>query len=242
MTRILLLGGTAEARSLARVLSEIAVLSITASLAGATSDPAPYACPTRTGGFGGPDGLAAWMRDNEIALLIDATHPYAVQMQGNAVIAARATGVPRLRLLRPPWPDRTGWVCARDIAASADKLPEGARALLTTGRKEIEPFVARGDCTFTLRSVEPVPDLPTHIAQFIARPPFSAEAEQTLFESLGITHLVSKNAGGTGTAKLDVAEDMRLTTIMVARPTPPPGPTADSTEAAVAWVREKVAF
>lgn len=242
MTRILLLAGTMEARALAQALSEIAGLSVTASLAGATSDPASYPCPTRTGGFGGPDGLAAWMRDNDTALLIDATHPYAVQMQENALAAANATGVPRLRLLRPPWPDRAGWLHAEDIAAAASSCPKGANVLLTTGRKAISPFAARTDCTFTLRSIEPVPGLPPHVTQLIARPPFDAQGERALFAMLSLTHMVSKNAGGSGTAKLEIADEMRLTTIMVARPAPPPGPIADNVKDTVAWVLGKVAF
>lgn len=240
--RLLLLAGTGEAQALALALTERSGLDVTASLAGVTSDPAPYPCATRTGGFGGSEGLADWMQQHHTDLLIDATHPFASQMHANAARAALAIGLPRLRLSRPPWPDRPGWVHAATIADAAQKLPTGARALLTTGRNEIVPFAVRTDCQLTLRSIEPAPDLPPHIHPLQARPPFTADSERALFALLGITHLVSKNAGGSGTAKLDVADQMRLTTIMIARPAPPPGPVATTTDEAVAWVRDKVAF
>lgn len=241
MSHVLLLAGTAEARELAARLADMGCLGVTASLAGATAAPAQIAVPTRTGGFGGPKGLAAWIRAHDVTVLIDATHPFAARMQANAARAAAATGIPRLRLLRPEWPARPGWTLVTSLQEAADALPEGARVLLTTGRNEIAPFAARGDVSFHARSIEPVPDLPDHIRNIRARPPFTLADETALMRRLAITHLVSKNAGGAGAAKLDAAEALRLSTIMVARPPRPPGPVAATVAEAVAWLGQTVA-
>ncbi|RVI37904.1 precorrin-6A/cobalt-precorrin-6A reductase, partial [Sinorhizobium meliloti] len=75
--RILILGGTTEARQLAERLVSEPHYDTAISLAGRTADPRPQPLPTRTGGFGGAEGLAVFLRERNIALLIDATHPFA---------------------------------------------------------------------------------------------------------------------------------------------------------------------
>ncbi|MEM1164159.1 MAG: precorrin-6A/cobalt-precorrin-6A reductase [Pseudomonadota bacterium] len=240
MRDLLLLAGTAEARALAAEFAGIPEVRPLASFAGVTADPAAFSIPTRSGGFGGVEGLAAFLRTLEQPILIDATHPFAKQMQLNAAEAAALTKAPRLRVLRPPWPSRPSWIAVPDLQAAADALPGGARVLLTTGRKDIAPFAARADLDCTLRTIEPVPGLPPHITPVIERPPYRLAAETRLLGQ-GFTHLVTKNAGGTGTAKLDAAEALRLTTIVVSRPPPPPAPIAETVGEAVAWLRQIVA-
>ena len=240
--RILLLAGTAEARALAERLGDVPGLKVTASLAGVTSEPAPIAAETRRGGFGGAAGLAEYHRANAIAAVIDATHPFAAQMATNAALACTATATPRLRLIRPPWQPVGDWRDFPDLAAAAAALPAHAHALITSGRKETAPFAARADLTCLLRVIAPVEDLPPHIAQLTARPPFALDDELALMRAHAITHLVSKNAGGAGRAKLDAAARLALPILMVERPAPPPGPTAETVEAAVAWALDTVAI
>jgi len=238
--RVLLLAGTAEARVLAERLRGTPGLRLTASLAGVTAAPAPIAAETRRGGFGGAEGLAGYLHANAIAAVIDATHPFAAQMPINAARACAAT--PRLRLIRPPWAPVGDWRSLPDLAAAAAALPTGAHALLTTGRKETAPFAARPDVRFLLRSIEPVAGLPPHITQLAARPPFTLDAELALTRDRCITHLVSKNSGGAGRAKLNAAARRGLPILMVERPAPPPGPQAATIDAAVAWLRKTVAL
>jgi precorrin-6A/cobalt-precorrin-6A reductase len=240
--RILLLAGTAEARALAKRLHGNPAMIVTASLAGVTSAPAAIAAETRRGGFGGASGLAEYVTANAITAVIDATHPYAAQMATNAALACTATGTPRLRLIRPPWQPAPGWRVFPDIAAAAAALPPGANALLTTGRKETAPFATRADIRCILRSIEPAADLPAHIIQLTARPPFTLEDETTLMHENAITHLISKNAGGPGRAKLDAAAALGIPVYMVDRPAQPPGALANSIDEAVAWLRESVGF
>ncbi len=229
---ILLLAGTAEARALAGRLAARGVDAV-ASLAGATRAPADYGVAVRSGGFGGAEGLAAWLRAERVRALVDATHPFAARMPWNAVAACAAAGVPRLRLLRPAWPVRPGWRVVGSLDEAAAALPAGARVLLTTGR-EVAPFAGRTDCRFWLRSIEPVA-VPAHVTPLLARPPFRVDEEAAMIRRLRATHLVSKNAGG-GAAKLDAAAALGIEVVMVARPAPPPGPLAATVERALDWV------
>ena len=239
---VLILAGTAEARALAEEAAALPGLRTTASLAGITSAPAPLAGRIRTGGFGGAGGLADWLRAHQVAALVDATHPFAARMAANAAAACDETGTPRLRLLRPAWEPVGDWRTFPDLAAAAAALPDGARPLLTTGRKELGPFAARTDLACILRVIEPVRDLPPHIEQIVARPPFSVDAELALMRARRITHVIAKNAGGAGRAKLDAAARLGLPILMIERPDPPPGPRAASVAEAVSWLRATLAI
>ena len=240
MSPILLLAGTAEARILAARLADLPGIRPIASLAGATEHPADYPIPVRRGGFGGTAGLIGWLAQNHTAALIDATHPFALQMQNHAARAARVCGIAHLRLLRPPWPIRPGWIEVPSIAAAAAALPAGARVLITAGRKHLGAFAERTDLHLVLRTIEPVPDLPAHIQPLLARPSRDQAAEQDVMRRLGVTHLVAKNSGGPATARLDAAEVLRLTTIMIARPPRPAGTVVETVEASVAWLGKTI--
>ena len=238
---MLLLAGTAEARLLAAGLAGMPEVEATASLAGATRAPADYKVPVRKGGFGGAEGLAGWLRADRTGAVIDATHPFAAQMQANAARACAAAGVPRLRLLRPEWPARPGWVGVPGLDAAAAVLPAGARVLLTSGR-DWAPFARRTDCRFWLRSIEPAA-LPDHIEPILARPPHALRDELALMRRLSVTHLIAKNAGGDP-ARLNAAEALGVSVVMIARPAPPPGPrelVVARPEEALTWLSGLVA-
>lgn len=244
MKNVLVLGGTAEARQLVEDLYTMPAVDPVLSLAGLTTSPAPVRVPvrTRTGRFGGVDGLAIWLVQNKPDAVIDATHPYATTIQANAITACKETGVPHLRLLRPPWPNRPSWFQMPDFETTARYIPPGARVLLTTGTKTLKPFAERTDATFALRTIEPVCDLPENILPLTARPPFTEENERDLMRRLEISHLVTKNAGGSGVAKLNAAETLRLTTLVIARPPVPVAEIAETPDEAVAWLRRTVGF
>jgi precorrin-6A/cobalt-precorrin-6A reductase len=223
--RILILGGTEEARQLANQLVSMGHEIVT-SYAGRTSDPDLPQGEIRVGGFGGPRGLADYLLNNAIQRLVDATHPYSVQMAANAVEAAKYTSIPLVRLVRPPWkePQYAFWHHVRNVQEAAAGLPKGARVLLTVGHTGLETFLARSDCSFVVRSIEPPErELPVHAQSLIARPPFFIGAETDLMRNEGITHLITKNSGGVQTeAKLKAAQQLRLAVVMIARPELPP--------------------
>jgi precorrin-6A/cobalt-precorrin-6A reductase len=222
--KILVLGGTSEARGLSTALGGMGH-EVTMSLAGRTSEPiVPEGVTIRTGGFGGAEFLAGYISGDGFDRLVDATHPYAVQMSTNAALAAAATGVPLVRLTRPPWiePQYAFWHRVPDFNAAAAELPRGARAFLTIGSQHLDAFYARTDCTFLIRAIE-VPDmLPAHCWAIQSRPPYYVSTETDLMRKERITHLVSRDSGGAQTeAKLFAAQALGLTTIMVERPAKP---------------------
>ncbi|WP_424927566.1 cobalt-precorrin-6A reductase [Amaricoccus tamworthensis] len=237
--RILVLAGTTEARRLCAALAA-ENRDVTTSLAGVTRSPADYSCPVRTGGFGGVDGLTQWLRDHAISHLIDATHPHAARMPHHAHAAAIAAGIPCLHLKRLPWPVRKHYLRATSLEHAAHLLPAGARAFLATGAISSLTFHNRADVHFVLRSIEPPPSqFPAGNAIFLnACPPFTQAEEENTFREHAITHLVVKNSGGdAGRAKLDAADALGITTVMVDRPPLPPGAkTVTTVRAALDWL------
>ncbi|HEY8577909.1 MAG TPA: cobalt-precorrin-6A reductase [Devosia sp.] len=219
--KILILGGTTEARALANRLVALGH-DVTTSLAGRTQDPLLPQGNLRMGGFGGVQGLAAYLLGAQIEQLVDATHPFAGQMSRNAVAAAEAANISLLRLVRPAWEPALGdaWIYTQGTAEAAAALPADACVLLTTGHAGLEHFLERGDCRFLVRIIEaPAAALPAHARLLQIRPPFHLLDELALMEREAITHLVTKNSGGTQTAsKLEAARRLGVKVIMIARP------------------------
>jgi len=237
--RVLILGGTGEARELADRLVALGD-DVTTSLAGRTAQPMLPAGQLRVGKFGGIPGLVAYLKAQRIERLVDATHPYAGLISINAVAAASRTGLPLLRLMRPAWvePPGAGWRHVGDIAGAAAALPPGATALVTTGHEGLDILLARDDCRLIVRLIEPPAQaLPRHATLLLGRPPFTVAGEMTLFERAGITHLVSKNSGGAQTsAKLEAARGRSADVIMVDRPVYGPATEVASVDEAVAML------
>lgn len=238
MARLLILGGTSEALRLAEA-AVAAGHAVTTSLAGRTGRPQRPPGTLRVGGFGGAEGLARYLEEQAVEALLDVTHPFAARIAANAAEAAGRAGVPRLKLLRPAWRAGPGddWQEVATLEAAAESLPAGSRVLLTTGRQELAPFLARGDLALLVRSIEAVPDLPANARLIQARGPFALDDELALFRSERVERLVSKNAGGTATAaKLTAARQLGVPVVMLDRPAPPAGPIAASLEEALAWL------
>ena len=245
---LLILGGTAEAAALAgEVLARFGErLAVTSSLAGRTEHPVPPPGAVRIGGFGGAAGLAAYLDQQRVDLVIDATHPFAAQISAQALAACEAAGLPRLLLHRPPWPrhllDR--WVEVEDLAAAAAALPKlGRRAFLTIGASELAAFAPLRDMHFVVRLVDPPrAKLPLVSCEvLLRRGPFCLAEERLILDRRRIEVLVAKASGGGATeAKLIAARERSLPVVMVRRPPPPPGPRVDSVAAALDWLATRV--
>lgn len=239
--RVLVLGGTGEAVAL--TTEAHARFEIIYSLAGRTRNPTlPDDVTVRTGGFGGPDALAAWIGENDIAAVIDATHPFADRIATNAEQACTKTNVPRLKLLRAAWEKTAGdiWHDVPDIAASASLLPTlGRRAFLSVGRQELGAYSDVDGVSLVIRSIDP-PDAADHLtgATYIAgRGPFTTAQETALLREHDIDVLVSKNAGGAATyPKIAAARAASIPVIMIERPSSPPSPIVSDVAAAIAWL------
>ncbi|OBJ12480.1 cobalt-precorrin-6A reductase [Mycobacterium colombiense] len=236
--RVLLLGGTGEARALAKELHPR--VDIVSSLAGRVPDPALPVGPVRIGGFGGIDGLRRWLEDERIDAVVDATHPFAATMTAHAAAACTDLRIPHLILARPAWDPGTAIVVDSDADAAETVARQGySRVFLTTGRSGVRAF-AGSDAWFLIRAVTD-PDasaLPRHHRVLLSRGPYGYDDEFALLRDHRIDALVTKNSGGDMTrAKLDAAAALDVAVVMVARPRLPAGVfTVGTVAEAAEWV------
>ncbi len=225
---VLILGGTEEGYALAAALAGRSDLRVTSSLAGATTTPRRPAGEHRVGGFGGVTGLHDWLLAARVALVVDASHPFALGISAQARRAAASVGCAHLRLARPPWQAVPGdrWHRVGAVGAGLDTLHAlgvervfaalGARAVAT---------LARAPHHFVLRGIEPPAVVPPNITWLPGRGPFALAGELALLREQRIEALFCRNSGGAGArAKLDAARRLGLPVVLVE---PPPAATAD---------------
>lgn len=237
--RVLLLGGTAEARELAAALTRDGV-PVISSLAGRVADPRLPDGEVRVGGFGGPDGLARWLLDSGIAAVVDATHPFAERISASAATACESAGLPLLRLERPGWTAGPGddWRRVGDTASAAAAIDDvGDRVFLTTGRQGLAAF-AEVPAWFLVRCIDPPePPLPARHELLLDRGPYTLEGELDLIDRHHINLLVTKDSGGRLTeAKLAAARERGLPVIVIQRPERPDLPMAHDVAGAIDWL------
>ncbi|MDR5739377.1 MULTISPECIES: cobalt-precorrin-6A reductase [unclassified Caballeronia] len=220
MKRLLLLGGTGDALAIARRLAKPHVYSI----AGLARVPADLACEVRVGGFGGVAGLIGYLRASDIALVVDATHPYAAQMSRHARDACTAAGIPLWALRRPAWQPQPGddWREAADWRGIVEQIAAFRRPLFTLGREPLAHLDAiPASQHWTIRCLDPH-EGNAHADIVDARGPFDMAGERALFDAARVDVIVSKNSGGNATeAKLAVARERSLPVVMLARPALP---------------------
>lgn len=225
--RVLVLGGTGEARDLAARLLDRGD-DVVSSLAGRVSAPALPVGEVRTGGFGGVDGLAAYV-DGSFDHVVDATHPFAARITDHAVRACGRVGVPLVRLQRPGWarhPLASTFTWVDDVEGArvaAERL--GVRPFITTGRQQLEAFAGWDDRYVLARVVDPPDwDVPASWEVLRARGPYPYAAERALLESRQVDVLLTKDSGGRLTeAKLTAAHDLDVPVVVVRRPPVPEG-------------------
>jgi len=238
LTRCLILGGTGEASALVRALPP--GRDVTLSLAGRTRSPKAEPVPTRIGGFGGVEGLAAYLADNRITCVVDATHPFAARMSAHAWEACTRTGTPLLAIRRPAWDPMPGdrWTVVPDMEGAVAALGAAPRRVfLTVGRQEVGVFAGAPQHDYVVRSIEPV-DLPVpRLTALSARGPFAEADEAAFLSEQGIAVLVSKNSGGGATyGKIAAARALGLPVVMVARPAKPACSSVPDVRGALAWL------
>ncbi|SLN55418.1 Precorrin-6A reductase [Roseivivax jejudonensis] len=238
---LLILAGTTEATALAQAAAE-AGLAGTVSFAGRVARPRRQPLPQRVGGFGGPEGLATYLRAEGITHLIDATHPFAAQMSRNAVAGAAMARVPLLALTRPVWTEAPGddWIRVPDIAAAVATLDRPATSvLLAVGRMHLADFAPNPQHRYLLRLVDP-PDVPPPFPRhhvIVDRGPFDTGSDRALMTDHDIRIVVSKNAGGSGAyAKIAAARDLGLPVVMIDRPALPARPEVGTVAEAMDWI------
>ncbi|MEA5575340.1 cobalt-precorrin-6A reductase [Anabaena sp. UHCC 0451] len=256
MLRVLILGGTGDAAELTAKINNITEIEAISSLAGRTREPVAPVGNVRVGGFGGVMGLVEYLKHQQIDVLIDASHPFANHISGNAAAAATEMGIPRLLVNRPPWEKQPGdiWIEVENNTEAAAILENKAlenqlfkhqtkRVFLTIGRQEISAFSHLQEMWFLMRMIDP-PNadavIPPGLMLF-DRGPFSLEDEREILTNYNIDTIVSKNSGGNATyPKIIAAREMGIKVVMVKRPPVPPGEQVADVESAVKWLLEKV--
>ncbi|MET9481735.1 cobalt-precorrin-6A reductase [Streptomyces sp. NPDC006638] len=243
---LLILGGTTEARRLAEAIAARphGGPRVTTSLAGRVARPTLPPGEVRIGGFGGPEGLADWLRAHRVTALIDATHPFAATISFNAARAAASAHVPLLALRRPSWTPADGdnWHGVGSLEEAADALTalHARRVFLTTGRTGLSAFAGGdGGMWFLVRSVDaPEPPYPARMETLLDRGPFTLAGEREVLRRYAIDVVVTKDSGGEATApKLTAAREAGLPVVVVRRPPVPEGVTEAATPAeALAWL------
>lgn len=221
---MLILGGSSEATALALALRDRADVAPVLSLAGRTADPPPLPIKARIGGFGGIEGLTRYLVDEQVDILVDATHPFAAQISRHARAAAAAAGVPLLRVSRTGWTRQDGdrWHYVDDFAEAVRALGTASRRVfLTIGSLNLSAFAAAPHHRYLVRTIDPVsqPALLPDAAYITARGPFARESERDLMRRFDIDVLVTKDSGGAAArAKLDAARELGIEVILIRRP------------------------
>ncbi len=243
--RLLLLGGTSEARALSERLARENGVDAIVSLAGRTRAPLASPLPTRVGGFGGVEGLQRYLVESRIDRVIDATHPFAERISANARVACASLGIPLAVLAREAWRRQAGdrWIEVADMAGAVAALGQSPRRVfLTIGRLSAPAFRAAPQHFYLIRSIEPpeAGELPPSAELLLARGPFSRDDETQLMREREIDVLVTKNSGGPLTyAKIEAARALALETIVVSPPSAQAEMRLENLEAALDFARAK---
>lgn len=246
--KLLIIGGTADALSIAQSLID-ADHNVTYSIAGIVRQP-KLGCRILSGGFrvqltpegekhfaNGVEGLQWHLQEEAYDLIVDATHPYAVQISNNIILAAKQVGVPVWRYLRSPWQksEQNNWQEFASLEEIIAQLQPYHTPFFTVGREVFskkdlrEPnqhWLVRSAGIETANTLE--------ITELKDLGPFKLENELTLFKSHGVDVLISKNSGGEAVAaKLDAARQLGLPVFMLARPDKVPAGRTFSSVAAI---------
>lgn len=240
---ILILGGTTEGREIATELAlrGYPVLVTVASSYGMEMFPEKIPVEILVGRQD-TDQFKKLMEQRGINLVIDATHPHATLVTERAWQASGEKGIPFIRFERSAGDSLTDGEAAqgplikvKDYQAAAQAAVEiaaeqGGSVFLTTGSKNLQPFVDAVQGTNVRLVARVLPD-PEGIRQCLAlgikpanivavQGPFSLEMNAAMLKEYGASVLVTKDSGEAGgvSEKTGAAKLLGIPVVMVERP------------------------
>ncbi len=230
MTKLLIFGGTSEGRILA---TEAGQLGIPCLLLVATEYGEALIAETSKvrvlQGRLDQAAMQALLDAEQPQLVIDATHPYALQVSAHLRAACQATGSPLIRLVRA-CDDLEGLVQFADMDALVSWLNTRDQGVFSTlGAKEAISLsrVDHYQDRVWLRILPFEESLSTCLASgfpaqhiICMQGPFSRELNRAMFRASGAGILLTKASGKAGgfAAKLEAAQDLGLQVAVLARP------------------------
>lgn len=231
--KIWLIGGTSDSAAIARKISQTIVPNLAMMITVATEAARSLYPPEITIRVGCLDAnqMASWCKQEQIKAIIDASHPYAVEVSQNAIAIAQALHIPYLRYERPPLPFNSRQSMVVD---SLDTLLEGnylqgKRVLLTIGCQALPLFKSYQQQFTLFARILPKPES-LQIALdsgftcdrlICLRPPISAALEAAIWRKWDISLVVTKASGKAGgeDIKHQVARELNVPLITIVRPT-----------------------
>lgn len=236
--RIWLVGGTTESVQLASALDGAGLSGVITALTDSAQALYPQSLGLRvfTGALTEHTGQT-FCQDQQIDVILDASHPYATEISKLAIQVSTQLQIPYLRFERSSGADGTDgtavsnpWVVEVDTVAQLlnGQYLEGQRVLLTIGSKWLSLFQ---DCqsTSTLfarilpraQAFQAAAEAGLSCDRIIAlRPPISFELEKALWQQWQISVVVTKASGQPGgeDIKRRVAQALGITLIIIKRP------------------------
>lgn len=243
--KLLILGGTADARHLATAVHTANKdLELLYSVAGLVRKPQ---VPARivSGGFTQFGGIGAYCQAQKIDGVVNVTHPFSIDMGKRAKQACQALGIKYWRFLRPTWQQQEGddWRLFDSREALFTALNGYQRTLLTIGQvSQSELSLLNQTPKLWLRTAVPSSfELPSKVTWIKAIGPFKEADELAILQQHSIQAIASKNSGGSATkAKLNAARALKVPVFMLQRP-PIDGPVEEDFDALVhqltAWAK-----
>lgn len=237
---MLVLGGAAEARAVARGVGALRGWRVTVSLAQADRLAGEFSVVPRLGGFGGASGFQDFLRTQQINAVLDATHPFAAQISARTARICAAMGLPHAQVLRSGWSSAPGdnWQFVPDEAAACALVHRSERVFATTGRATLRGYRDFPGARLFLRRLGAVTPVPFDFVELVpGQGPFTVSEEQETFCALNIDRLIVKNSGGTTSrTKLDAARALGLPVVLIERPKPAAELVLKDVSAALKWV------
>jgi precorrin-6A/cobalt-precorrin-6A reductase len=257
--QIWLIGGTQESAILAQQLILAGLLPIVSVTTAQAQHLYPLLCKVWVGTLTW-EQMPGFLYAHAIGAVLDASHPFAVEVSQGAIAATRQQGIPYLRyergsLASSAIPQPIGNHSCNPVqtfASIATLLASGVlehqRVLLVLGYRALPLFESWQDrATLFARILPSLTALETALAsgfradRLIAlRPPITPELEQALWQQWQISWVVAKASGIAGgeAVKRTIAAELGVSLALIQRPTVAyPHQTSD-VAAAIAWCQQ----